>query len=270
MNNNRKISDWIELQLANGKYSFSLSYLQSIMPEKSENSIKMALQRLVEKKKIISIYKGFYIIIPPIYANFGLLPPTMFMDDLMKYLNRPYYFSLLTAAAQFGAAHQQPQSHYVCTILPSIRTTNKNGIRIKYVSKRSFPESHIFQKKNDSGYVNFSDPILTCLDLVCYHKTIGGYNRAATIINELSEEIKEKHINEDIFKLSSMADIQRLGFLWEYECGFPELSGILFDLIKSSSKALKQYKLNPALEINSRAAKNKWKVNPNAKIEIDE
>jgi len=265
-----KIPDWVNHQLALGKYSFTLTYLHENMPDKSDNSIKLALKRLVDKSKIISVYKGFYIIIPPAYSNLGFLPPSMFIDDLMEHLGRSYYISLLSAAALHGAAHQQPQIHFVCTTLPSMRNTNKKGVHIKYVSKRDFPESHIMQKKTESGYVNLSDPILTCLDLINYHKTIGGFNRASTVINELSEDISEDEINSGILNLTPFANIQRLGYLWEYEFGQVSLSDALFKIIKRSSRQLKSYKLNPAMDKQKQKITNRWKINVNTKIEIDE
>ena len=270
MQEHSKISDWVNQQLALGKYSFTLAYLHDKMPDKSDNSIKLALKRLVDKNKIISVYKGFYIIIPPAYSNLGFLPPSMFIDDLMEYLRRPYYISLLSAAALHGAAHQQPQIHFVCTTLPSMRNTNKKGVHIKYVSKRDFPEAHIMQKKTESGYVKLSDPILTCLDLINYQKTIGGLNRAATVINELSEEISEDEITSGILNLTPFANIQRLGYLWEYECEQAGLSDALFKIIKKSSRLLKSYKLNPAVDLQKQKKKNRWKINVNTKIEIDE
>ena len=265
-----KISDWINQQLTKGKYSFTLRYLHSDMPDKSDNSIKLALKRLVDKKIVISIYKGFYIIIPPAYQNLGILPPAMFMDNLMEYLKRPYYISLLSAASLQGAAHQQPQLHFVCTTLPSMRDTNKKGIQIKYVSKRNFPESHLIQKKTDSGYVNVSNPILTCLDLINYQKTIGGFNRVATVINELSEEISESEITVGILHLAPHTIIQRLGYLWEYECNQLGLANALFKILKESSRSFKTYKLNPGRDLQKQINRNRWSINVNTKIEIDE
>ncbi len=270
MKEQSKISDWINQQLARGKYSFTLAYLHANMPEKSYFSIKLALKRLADKNKIISVSKGFYVIIPPAYQNLGILPPAMFMDDLMEYLERPYYITLLSAASLHGAAHQQPLVNFVCTILPSMRDTNKKGIQIKYVSKRNFPESHLIQKKTESGYVNLSDPLLTCLDLITYYKTVGGFNRLTTVINELSEEISGEQIKKSILQLAPNANIQRLGYLWEYECGQPGLANALFRIIKESSQHLKTYKLNSSKDLQQENIKNRWKINVNTKIEIDE
>ncbi len=270
MKEQSRISDWITKQLASGKYSFTLAYLHDQMPDKSYASVKLALKRLVDKNKIISVSKGFYIIIPPSYQNMGILPPAMFMDDLMQYLKRPYYISILSAAALHGAAHQQPQLHFVCTTLPSMRNTNKRGIQINYISKRTFPESHLVQKKTESGYVNLSDPILTCIDLINYHKAIGGFNRSTTVINELSEEISEAEITADIIQLSTNANLQRLGYLWEYECNQSDLADILFKIMKGQRFSFKTYKLNPAKELQKQTSRNRWKINVNTKIEVDE
>lgn len=270
MNENIKISDWVEQQLINGRYTFALSYLQECMPGKSDESLKAALKRLVGKKKIISIYKGFYIIIPPSYSNYGIIPPSMFLDDLMTYLNRPYYISLLSAAAMHGAAHQQPQSYFVCTVLPSMRKTRKNGLEVKYVSKRVFPNSHIKRIKTESGYVSVSDPVLTCLDLINYNKTVGGLNRVVTVIYELSEEINKKQMTSDVLSLAPVTNLQRLGYLWEYECGQKGLSDILFNSLESAPISLKSCKLLPSGNFNEQSLLNRWKVNVNQIIELDE
>ena len=67
MSKNTRISVWIDERLAKGAYSFTLENLIAEQPNKTEISITRSLSRLVKKEKIISIYKGFYIIIPPSY-----------------------------------------------------------------------------------------------------------------------------------------------------------------------------------------------------------
>jgi len=270
VNKEIKISTWIENKLANGNYTFKLETIKEDLPNKTDISIKRSLSRLVKQGKTISILKGFYIIIPPSYKNMGILPPIMFIDDLMNFIGRPYYVSLLSAAAIFGAAHQQPQVHYICTTLPSIRTTRKKGIRIKYISKRKFSNSHFIKKKTESGYVNVSNPLLTCVELINYYKTIGGMNRAATIINELTEEIKVEKLNKDIFNIGSNADIQRLGYIWEKEVYQLKLADKLYSIFKARSVKMKSQKLINNKPIKEDAAKNRWKINVNTLIEIDE
>ena len=67
------------------------------------------------KGKICSVWQGLYAIIPVEYSSVGMIPPVLYIDDLMKYLGRPYYISLLSAAVFYGAAHQRPQEFSVIT-----------------------------------------------------------------------------------------------------------------------------------------------------------
>lgn len=270
MPNHIKISTWVDNKIANGNFSFTIQHLKEDQSSKSDISIKRALSRLVSQEKIISIYKGFYIIIPPSYKNMGVLPPTMFIDDLMNFLGRPYYISLLSAAAIFGAAHQQPQANYVCTTIPSIRTTKKKGIVIRYISKRKFPDGYIIQKKTESGYIKVSNPILTSIDLINYYKTIGGLNRAVSIINELSEEIELKNINNKILDIASKADLQRLGYIWDHEIDQPQLANKVFSVLKDQQIKIRSCKLINSKQKNNGKLSNRWNVDVNTSIEIDE
>jgi len=54
----------------------------------------------------------------------------------MKFLNRPYYVSTLSAAALFCAAHQAPQEFFVITGYPVMRSTAKKGIKIRALDQR--------------------------------------------------------------------------------------------------------------------------------------
>lgn len=265
-----KISVWIGKRLASGNYSFTLEVLKEDLYNKTDISIKRSLARLVKQGFIISIHKGFYIIIPASYRNMGMLPPIMFIDDLMNFLGRPYYISLLSAAAIFGAAHQQPQTHYISTTLPSIRVTEKKGIKIRYISKRNFNDKYIIKKKTESGYVNVSNPILTCIDLTNYYKTVGGLNRAVTIVNELSETVEAKDINKEFLNLASNAVLQRLGYIWDHEVDQEKLADQLYAVLKDRSFKMRSYRLLNNKPKNKEESINRWKINVNTLIEIDE
>ena len=101
-------------------------------------------------------------------------------------------------------------------------------------------------------------------------KTVQGFNRVASIIYELSEEIDDQYLSTDIFSLAGKLDIQRLGYLWEYECEQKGLANKLFDLLNEVSVLIEPNKLNPSLELNRQSSRNRWKININAKIEIDQ
>jgi predicted transcriptional regulator of viral defense system len=117
---------------AEGRYAFTLDELQKAF-HLPYSAIKQSLYRLKRKKKTVQIRQGFYVIIPPEYSKQGILPPYLFIDDLMQSLGKPYYVGLLSAAALHGAAHQQPMGYTVITQSPAPRNIDK--LKIIFFSK---------------------------------------------------------------------------------------------------------------------------------------
>jgi hypothetical protein len=124
--NNNYLLSWVEKQQSWGKYVFSLEQIRSDFPDITEQALILALTRLSTKGRVLSVYKGFYLIIPPEYTSRGLLPPMLFIDSLMKFVDKPYYVGLLSAAALNGAAHQQPQEFFVVTNSKQLTTKKKD------------------------------------------------------------------------------------------------------------------------------------------------
>jgi predicted transcriptional regulator of viral defense system len=209
------LSDWIKNLESKGKQTFSLGTIQSEIRNQTATAIKRSLNRLSRKGKIVSIYKGFYAIIPPQYSMWGILPPTLFIDDLMRYLGRPYYVGLLSAAAFHGASHQSPQEVFVITNYPAIRPTKKKDIKINYVSKGEINEYLLEERKTEAGFLKISSPELTAVDLIRYEKRVGGLNRVAMVLGELAEAIKLEKITKEFVEQMPLTVVQRLGYLLE-------------------------------------------------------
>ena len=268
MKNEMKIATWIELLQSKGKLSFSVDKLRVDLIDYTPVAIKRSLQRLSEKGKIKSIYKGYYIIIPPQYSVMRILPPALFIDNLMKYLKRDYYVGLLTAAAYHGAAHQQPQEFFVVTDYPRIKSTIKNGVKLNYLSINKLPTELIEKKKTETGYINISNPALTAADLIQYEDKTGGINRAATIISELGDELRPEHFCKNLISHVQGRTLQRLGYILEYACENRELSDALF--LQVGENKMYRIPLKPSKEVKGFSSKNRWNIIENLKIEIDE
>lgn len=69
--------------------------------------------------------------------------------------------------------------------------------------------------KTEMGYLKVSNPLLTATDLIQFEKKIGGLNRAATLLEELSEKINPEQINTEIINHVPVSTWQRLGYTWE-------------------------------------------------------
>jgi predicted transcriptional regulator of viral defense system len=166
-----QINNYLKKVRAQGRYAFTLEELQEKF-KLQYPAIKQKLYRLKLKNEVLQIRHGFYAIIPPGYSKQGMLPPYLFIDNLMKSLAKPYYVGLLSAAVLHDAAHQQPIGYTVITQSPAPRSIDKP--EIVFSSRQNFPQDVIIQKKTPAGYINVSFPELTALDFFDYiHKFHG-------------------------------------------------------------------------------------------------
>lgn len=260
------LDKYIDQLRSKGRYTFTLAEVKSYF-KVSENAIKIGLQRLRKKGRVLSVHKGFYIIVPPEYSAHGVLPAIQFIDDLMNHLNKPYYVGLLSAAALHGAAHQQSQESYVITVMPVLRPLLAGGVKINFLMKSKIPDAGLISKKTLAGYVNVSSPELTAIDLLLYINRIGGMNRVATVLQELCEVIDPAKFREIIDDSVPMAILQRLGYLMEYELEFQPLADVLYEVVKGKIK--RHNLLHTAKKGTSSKSRNRWKINVNTQIETD-
>jgi len=263
------INDWVENLASKGRHSFSLNEVRNAFANDTEAAIKLKLTRSARKKKIISIHKGYYLIITSQYASRGVLPPALFIDGLMKFLERPYYVGLLNAAAFHGAAHQQPQEYFVVTNFPALRSTIKKGIKINYISKKEVPELYLEKRKTETGSITISNPVLTAIDLVQFDKRVGGLDRAATVLNELAEAIKPEQITERLLREAPVAAIQRLGFLLEVVLK-KDIGKHLYKVSQKAGLDFFRIPLKTSAVKKGYLSDERWKVIVNTEIEIDE
>ncbi len=265
----KTVEHWLNHHLAMGRNSFALADIKRDFPSHSDLAIKSSLKRLVDKGQIKSILKGYYLILPPAYQSRGALPPSMFLDDMMQALDRPYYLALLSAAAYHGAGHQQPQTFFVVTSFPVMRTTIKKGIQVEYISTDHFSKKHIERVQTESGYLSISNPLLTALDLIQYSKHIGGINRAATVLSELVEKIQPSDFQVALLRKTPVTVLQRLGYLLENELGEMELAQVLFQKMQRMKIEWFRAPLNVSKPLEGCPTSTKWKVVINTSISID-
>ncbi len=268
MENQLSIADWVERLAARGRHSFSLKEVREAFRDNTPAAIKLKLTRLAGKGKIISVHKGYYLIIAPQYASRGILPPSLFIDGLMKFLERPYYVGLLNAAAFHGAAHQQPQEYFVFTDFPALRPTRKKGVRINYISKKEVPVLFLEKRKTETGFITLSNPALTAIDVVQFDKRIGGLDRAATVLSELAEAIRPEMITVPLLRSVPATAVQRLGFLLEVTLN-QAIGGHLYDVSQKAGLDFFRIPLKTSAPKKGFPSNERWKVIVNAEIETD-
>lgn len=260
------LSEFIELKQRLGRYSFTINELRSELPI-SKIALERAIGRYIQKNRIVSVHKGFYVIVPVEYQTMGILPSEQFIDDLMKHLQRPYYIGLLSAAAMHGAAHQRPQESYVITIKPNMRPLKKKGLKVNFVSKSSIPEVALETRNTMTGFLKLSNPVLTAYDLVYYQIRVGGLNRVTEILSELVEVIKPGDM-QIISRLNcKIATLQRLGFILEFVLKRTDIADALYKQIHSQI----QYRIPLSFHRSKSGypVDNHWNVIQNISIEAE-
>jgi len=265
------INDWILYRSKRGKLTFSRQELVADFSYLSEQTIKNNLNLLIKKGEIFPVFKGFYSVIPVDYALIGIVSPEFYINDLMKYLNRSYYVSLLNAAVLYGAAHQKPQVFSVITSLPTLRDTTKKNTRIAFISTRKeIPQKWLKTFRGENGDFYVSKPELTATDLITFQKEIGGLNRACTVLYELMEVVKFGKLDKTFFDYVPTSTIQRLGYFLENELEQIEQAGVLFSKAQTHGCKFQKIPLKYDKSIIDCETNIKWKIIINEKIEIDE
>ena len=270
MNNNRTYNYLKEFTLRlqkEGKYSFVLDDLRNNFPDLNDVAFKFALNRLSKKGDIVSVRRGYYVIIPPEYAAMNILPPDLFINDLMGWLNKPYYIGLLNAAAYHGAGHQQPQEFFVITDQPALRTISKRNIRINFLTKKEFPNIGLIKVKTDTGFAYYSSPGLTAIDLLYFANKIGGINRVVTVLSELSEQIEYNELKNILKQDFPGSVLQRLGYIFEKVLLKDKLSKAI--AVKLRTRNIYRVPLAGRKRKAGFKIDKKWKIIVNTIIESD-
>jgi len=247
-----------------GRYSFTWSELITSL-DYSDLALKKSLHRLVRKGRLIVVQRGFYIIVPPEYSAHGIMPPLLFIDDYMSFLQKQYYVGLLSAAAMHGAAHQQPQEYFVVIPKPPRRPISKKDVRINFLVKNEIPECGVEERKTDTGKVHVSGPELTAYDLFYYLERVGGLARSITILEELSEKLNLQMLADLVQETTVLAPWQRLGFVLEYLLEKEEAAEVIFKQIRKQK--IYRIPLNAAKNKSGFPSQNRWKIIENHGME---
>lgn len=260
------LADYIKEKLSLEEYSFSTEELQAVT-HKEKEALTTDLSYLTKKGDIMPLRRGFYLIIPPRYSKQGKLPIQLYIENLFKNLNRPYYLGLYSAAKFHGASHQQVQRDYIITTKPTLLDISRGAIDLRFFTTANWPEKNILIKKADAGTYKISDPVLTAVDLIHYQNKLGGLNRMLAVIQELMEDMTEVHLKDLLSWYPHKSTLQRFGYLLEDHHSNNPLIELLFEYFKSTK--FYPVLLSPESEQKPGAVNNRWKIAINLILEKD-
>lgn len=259
-----KVKKYLDELVTWGRHSFTLKELEEKLAL-SKGSIQVSIARLKQAGEVVSLARGYYVIVPLKYRVLGCLPASEFIPDLMEHLNLPYYVCLLSAGEYYGAAHQRPQVFQV--MLPIAKKNLKVGkIRVNFHMSKHLAECPVKEFKTPTGYLRVSTPEVTALDLVSYPGPSAGFSNVLTVLEELVESMNLEAFKEVLQLKREFPVLQRLGYLFE-RLDEEAFAGAVEEQLKGQylDKAL----LEPRHRLREGEYSKRWKLIINLEIESD-
>jgi predicted transcriptional regulator of viral defense system len=261
------VKTYRQSRIEQGLYTFTLDELrQNIAKEPA--ALRRELDRAIARGEIVSLRRGFFLLIPEERRSSGTLSVYDFIDDLMRFTGHSYYLSLLTAAMLHGSAHQVPMSNFIMTSLPPLRDIRNRWLHLTFPTKSVWPEFGIKQVKGNAGYIPVSSPMLTAIDLFQYQNLSGGFDRCVLILKDLLEAITSEDIENVLQNRPADAIIQRLGFLLETVFEQEILSIPLRKYV--ANKALHYVPLDKFSPTIRKERDNGWRIDINVSVDLEE
>lgn len=268
-NERMSIDGWIRNREQRGHVTFAVSELQEVFADRSSKGIKTELRRLTLRGRIVSVFRGFYVIIPVQYQLKRIVPPSYYVDELMRYVGKPYYVSLLSAAALHGATHQRSMQYQIMTVAPRLKKGTAKHPLLNWCYRPVIPESLLVIKNAEMGILRVSNPELTAVDLIQFADYVGGYQRAATVLAELVEAIDIRRM-EAVIPYTKASTIQRFGYILEFVLGESEMADQLYATLKKHFPKRHSYCMSTTQAPSEESLPNRWYINMNIEIEIDD
>lgn len=170
------------------------------------------LQRLRRRGAMFSPTRGLYVVVPPEYRSWRVLPGELFIDAMMRALGRGYYVSLLTAAAMHGAAHQAPQLFQVM-VDRHVADRDVERVKLRFYANEYLSRMAVQERQVDTGRVRVATRETTVVDLVVHPEHAGGLNNVATVIGEIGD--LDITVLARLANMRSRSVARRLGWLLE-------------------------------------------------------
>lgn len=255
--------DFIQGLAESGRNHFTIEEAQQALA-RSLPSVRGGLRRLIERGRLASPARGFYVVVPPEYRRLGCLPAEQFIPQLMAVTGASYYAGLLSAAQYHGAAHHRPQQFQVMLESPR-RPIHCGSVVVKFIVRANLRRVPTMKVNTPQGFLDVSTVEASAVDLVGYPEHVGGLDGAATVLSELGEQIDPSQLVAAV-ATAPLSWAQRLGFLLEH-LGYEERAERLAEYVRE--RAVDDVALATGMPVTGDARSARWRVRINAEIEVD-
>ncbi len=175
---------------------------------------RVAVAEAIRRHFLFSPVRGLYVVVPPEYRSWGVVPADWFVADLCAHLGRLYYEAYLSAAARHGASHQAAQLYQV-VVNRKIGAREVNGLRMRFYQASHFDDRPTTTFMGPNGQVVVATAETTALDLAEHPDRGGGLDNVTTVLKELP---LDPGVLSTAAGTRRPATVRRLGYLLELAC----------------------------------------------------
>lgn len=190
----------------------------------------------------------------------------MFIPDLMKYIQQPYYTGFLSAAQFYGASHQKPQRFQVVT-LKNRQPLHCGRVYVEFIANKNVAQMPTKKFNTSAGELLVATPEVIAADLVSAPQHGAGINNVATVLSELAESLDEARLLELTKINPELFWVQRLGYLLDF-LGFNQLADTLLKTLQD--KKIFWMRLVSRASTKALSRDKKWKIIVNTDVEPEE
>ncbi len=203
--------EYVKQRIKSGHYTFNRKEVSKAIQQDGA-SLSSTLNRLKHDGWIYPLSRGFYLALDVQHQARGFLDPIWFVDDWARHHKVEYYVAGLSAAEQYGAAHQRPMEFQIFTDR-QLRSIKRSELRIRVIYKKTIVDAMWERRKTVTGYFHLATPEMTAYDIVAYRRSCPSLDQAATVLVELGEVISEDRLATLVDQNSMLPVLQRVGWL---------------------------------------------------------
>jgi len=268
------LEHYLEEQLSHGRSYFCKEEALEALGC-SAKAFTAAATRMTKKQRLVSPWRGFYLILRPEDRISGAPDPVRWIDPLMKYLQLAYRISLLRAAAFHGSTHQAAMVFQV-VVPKQLRGFDIGRHRIQFIYQtpsvfgRTNQPELLEQLKSDTGFAKIAGVELVLLDSARYFHKTGGIHGIAQIVHDVGRRANPRKLHNAAAAFENSA-VRRLGYLLDH-FGHSSQSKSLAPFVRQAkSVTLLDPSVKPLIEgLPTWIEKNtKWMLIINESLEVD-
>lgn len=198
-------------RLTRGEVAFALAELER-ETGLSRIAARHQLLRLGQRVRRVAPRQPFFLIVAEVHRPMGAPPAAWWLEAYFRFLGRPYYLALASAAAAHGASPQAVQVVQVITDRPR-RALSLGRIRVRFYVKRRAARTPVTELPGAHAPLRVATPEATAIDLVRYARALGGLGRAVEILLPMAGRLKRAALKAALEAEGELASAQRLGFI---------------------------------------------------------